>query len=548
MLKLKKHQLLFILIVLLSIFLRFYKLGSIPSGFHHDEVSQAYNAYAIGTTGHDRYGEYFPILFRSFGSYQPPIFTYLAPIPILLLGNTVFAARFLSALSGVIVVIFTFLIVVELSKEKYKYNLGLIAAFIVTISPWAIQFSRRVVEGNLGLAIFLISLFLFIRSLKVPKLLPWAALIMGISTQAYYSERIASTLFLPIFLAIFWEHYFKYKKLIFFALFLFGLTQLPHLWILTTGAYARRFAQVSYFNNDPGDLPRIIYLLLEFTKHFLSYISPRNLFSDIGSDLGRVSPDLGVFYSWLFIPFLVGIVNFLKQEKGLFFKLILILAPISLVSASLTGDVFYPLRILEFLWIVSIIISLGILVILNSVKNKILGFGLFGILIIYSLIAFYISHAVLLKYETQEYMADSYIKLNEYLKRYDDKKIIIDSGRDFAIGVRLAYFRKFSADKMASYLKPQLTSDYYSSEVNLREVYKIDNILVRPIIWEEDPCLENTILIGDTLAISEKQAKEHNLTEAFDVATSDKKVVIRAYLTNHDINCKAGNSIFIYSN
>ncbi len=538
MLKLKKHQLLFILIVLLSIFLRFYKLGSIPAGFHHDEVSQAYNSFAIGTTGHDRYGEYFPILFRSFGSYQPPVYTYLSPIPILLFGNTVFAARFLSALSGVIIVIFTYLIVLELTKEKYKYNLSLIAALIVAISPWAIQFSRRVVEGNLGLSIFLISLFLFIRSLKTPKVLPWAAFIMGISTQAYYSERIASTIFIPIFLAVFWKYYFKYKRLVFFALFLFGLTQLPHLWILTTGAYARRFAQVSYFNNDPGDLPRALYLILEFTKHFLSYISPRNLFSDTGVDLGRVSPDLGVFYSWLFIPFLVGIVNFLKQAKSLFFKLLLMLAPISLVSASLTGDVFYPLRILEFLWIVSIAISLGILVILNAVRNKTLGFVIFGILIIYSLIAFYISHAVLLKYETQEYMADSYIKLNEYLKKYDDKKIIIDSGRDFAIGVRIAYFRKFDAGKMASILKPQLTSDYYSSEVSLREVYKIDNILVRPLIWEEDPCQKNTILIGDSLAISEKQAKDHDLTEVFDVKTSDKKIVLKAYSTNQDLNCK----------
>lgn len=538
MLKLKKHQLLFILIILLAIFLRFPKLGSIPLGFHHDEVSQAYNSYALATSGHDRYGEYFPILFRSFGSYQPPVYTYLAPIPIFFLGNTVFAARFLSALSGIIVAIFTFLIVLELTKEKYKYSLSLIAALIVAISPWAIQFSRRAVEGNLGLSIFLISLFLFIRSLKQPKLLPWAALIMGISTQAYYSERIASTLFLPIFLGIFWKHYFKYKRLVFFALFLFGLTQLPHLWILTTGAYARRFAQVSYFNNDPGDLPRVVYLIVEFSKHFLSYISPRNLFSDIGSDPGRVSPDLGVFYSWLFIPFLAGLVNFLKQEKGLFFRFILILAPISLVAASLTGDVFYPLRILEFLWIVSIIISLGILVILNSVKNKIIGFSFFGILIIYSLIAFYISHAVLLKYETQEYMADSYIKLNEYLEKYNDKKIIIDSGRDFAIGVKLAYFRKFSADKMASYLKPQLTSDYYSSEVNLREVYIIDNILVRPLIWEEDPCQENTILVGDILAISDSQAKEHDLTSLFDIKTDDQKVVLRAYSTNHDLNCK----------
>lgn len=536
MLKLKKEYIILILIVFLSVLLRFYKLETIPSGFHHDEVSQAYNSFALSTTGHDRYGEYFPILFRSFGSYQPPVYTYLSTIPILLLGNTVFAARFLSAISGVIIVIVTYLIVVQLVEKKSKYALATIAALIVCVVPWAIQFSRRVVEGNLGLAIFLIALYLFIRTLKLPKLIPLASFVMGISTQAYYSERILSIIFIPLFLLVFWKNYIKQKILVFFGLILFGITQLPHLWIITTGAYARRFAQVSYFNNDPGDLPKPIFLATEFIKHFLSYISPRNLFADTGSSLARVSPDLGVFYSWLFIPFLVGLVFFIKNREGLFFKIIAILTPISLIPASLTGDVFYPLRVLEFLWIVSLLIALGIYVLFNLIKNKLIAFCLFGILILYSLAAFYISHAVLLKYETNEYIGNSYIKLNDYLKNYHDKKIIIDSKRDFAIGLRIAYFKAFDASELASTLRPQLTSDYYSSKVAVQEVYKIDNIEVRSLFWEVDACRENTILVGDTLAISKQQALDHSLKSIFDIKNSDNQVVIRAYLTNPDLD------------
>ncbi len=538
MIKLKTPQLILILIVFLAVALRFYKLESIPAGFHQDEVSQAYNAFALGTTGHDRYGQYFPILFRSFGSYQPPVYTYLSPIPILLLGNTIFAARFLSALAGVIIVILTYLIVVELTEKKYKYTLGTIAALVVCISPWAIQFSRRVVEANLGLVIFLTAVYLFIRSLKLPKFFPLAALVMGISTQAYYSERIISILFIPIFLIVFSKIYLKYKTQVFLGLILFGMTQLPHLWILTTGAYARRFTQVSYFGNDPQHMPRIIYLALEFIKHFLIYISPSNLFADTGRALSRVSPDLGVFYSWLFLPFMVGIVSFLKQTNN-FFKVIAILAPISLIPASLTGDLFYPLRILEFLWVVSIIVSCGIYVLLNSFKFKRIGLFILGVLTVYSLVAFYISHAVLFKYEiNSEYMGQSYIELNQNLKRYNDKKIIIDSTRDYAIGLRIAYFRAFNADKLANILRPQLASDYYSSQVAVKEVYKIDNIEVRPFIWEVDPCLENTILIGDTLAISENQALEHKLTQVFEVKAPDNRVVLQAYSTSPGLNCQ----------
>lgn len=526
------------MIVILTTILRFYKLETIPAGFHHDEASQAYNAFAIGTTGHDRYGEYFPILFRSFGSYQPPVYTYLAAIPILIFGNTIFAARFLSAFSGVIIVILTYLIIIELINKKCRHTIGLVAALVVGISPWAIQFSRRVVEGNLGLTIFLGALYLLIRSLKFPKLFPLALFTMGIATQAYYSERVLSILFLPLFLLLFWKFYLKHKGLTLLGFILFSLTQLPHLWILTTGAYARRFVQVSYFNNDPGNLPRIVYLALEFTKHFLSYISPSNLFTDTGNDLGRASPDLGVFYSWVFVPFLMGLVYFLKRNDNLFFKIIALLAPLSLVSASLTGDLFYSLRVLEFLWIVSIIIALGIYTIFNSIRNRSIVLSLFVILIIYSIFAFYISHAVLYKYENNEYSGKTYIDLNNYLNNFKDKKIVIDSQRDYAIGLRIAYLRKFDADRLASVLRPQLTSDYYSAEVKVQEIYKIDNITVRPFIWKIDSCSKNTIMVGDTLSISEKQSTDNHLTQVFEVKGADNKIILRGYDTNPSLNCK----------
>ncbi len=536
--KFKKIYLPLFLVIVLAILLRFYRLDSIPMGFHQDEVSQAYNAFSLGTTGHDRYGEYFPILFRAFGSYQPPIYTYLSIIPVIILGNTVYSARFLSAFSGVVIVILTYLIVVELIEKKFRYTLGIIAALVVSISPWAIQFSRRVVESNLGLATFLGGLYLIVRSLKHPRLFPISLLVLGLATQAYYSERILIILFIPLFLFLFWKVYLKHKLAILLGFIVFGITQIPHLWILTTGAYARRFAQVSYFNNDPGDLPRIIYLTTEFIKHFLDYISPRNLFADMGSALGRTSPDLGVFYSWLFIPFLVGLVYLLKDIRNYSSKIIILLVPLSLVSTSLTGDLFYPLRILEFLWLISVIVALGIYVIFTSINNRLIGFTLLGFLIVYSIIAFYVSHAVLFKYESNEYFGKTYTDLNNYLKPYKDKKIVVDSQRDSGIGLRIAYLRRFDANKLAKTLRPQLTTNYYSSEVAVQEIYKMDNITVRPFIWEVDLCSKNTILVGDALSISEKQSKDHNLTLLFEVKGPDNKVVLRGYSTNPKPTCK----------
>ena len=40
-------------ILLLAAFLRFYKLGQVPSGFVNDEAAFGYNAYSILKTGRD---------------------------------------------------------------------------------------------------------------------------------------------------------------------------------------------------------------------------------------------------------------------------------------------------------------------------------------------------------------------------------------------------------------------------------------------------------------------------------------------------------------
>lgn len=534
---LKLNKIILVLILVLACFLRLYRLNDVPAGFHQDEVSQAYNAFAIATTGFDRYGEFMPILFRSFGSYQPSVYTYLSTIPVTIFGNTIFAARFLSAISGVGVVLFAYLIIVSLIKSDKKYTLALSAAFILSISPWAIHFSRRVVEGNVGLFFFLFSLYLFIHSLKKIKLLPVAMLVLGIATHAYYSERLIAVMFVPLFIFVYRDYFLKHKKVVFISLILFFLTLIPHIWILTSGAFARRFDQVSYFSNDTQGLPRFLYITIEFIRHFLGYISPKNLFADTGSGLARVSPDLGVFFEWMFLPFLLGLWTLIKSKESDLKKILIILFPISLVPASLTGDIFYPLRALVFLFLISVIITLGILPIYDFFKNKKVRTLVLGGVLLFSYFNFYISYFVLFQYETTEYVGGSYIKLNEYLEKYKDKNIVIDSARDFAIGLRIAYLNEFPAGELAKQLRPQLTSSYYSSEVGVLETYKIDNIIIRPLRWGLDSCSPNTLVIGDEFAISSEQATEHKLKKEFVVNGNEGNPILVAYSTHPDFRC-----------
>src|SRR3990167_8016256 len=91
---------LFLAVLILSIFLRFYNLDNIPAGFNTDEASLGYDAYSILLTGKDQYGKAFPIFLRSFGAYQSPLYAYLTTLPVFLLGLSIFSVRFLSALFG----------------------------------------------------------------------------------------------------------------------------------------------------------------------------------------------------------------------------------------------------------------------------------------------------------------------------------------------------------------------------------------------------------------------------------------------------------------
>ena len=526
----KNKYILLCLIVVLAFVLRFYKLGEVPLGFHQDEVSQAYNSFSILTTARDRYGQLLPVLFRSFGSYQPPVYTYLTPIPIFLFGNTIFAARSTSALFGVLIVVITYLIVETLVKQKYRYNLALLSAFVAAISPWSIHFSRRVVEGNLGLFFFLLALYFSLLSLKKIKYFLLACLVLGISTHAYYSERLISVIFLPVFLIYFRTYYLKYKKWVVYGLLVFGLTLIPHVITIATGAFFARFNQVGSGGNGS--------FFLEFGKHFISYFSPKYLFSDAGSGLARVSPNLGVFYDWFFLPFLAGLYFLSKIIDKKIIKFLGIFMVISLIPVSLTGDVFYPLRALEFFWLLSLVISIGLLGIGEMIKHKRIKWPAFLMLVIYSLGSFYVSYFILFQHETTENMGNTYIELSRELDKYDGYNVILDSTRDSAAGLRIAYFRSYNPGKLQTLLRSQLTTPYYSNQVNGQELYVVDNIEARPINWKEDRCSAKTILAGDSLAFSGEQIEQHHLRKLFEIKGVNNDVVLRGYETNPDEKCK----------
>jgi len=113
------------LIIAIGIFFRFYKLGITPAGFYLDEAAMGYNAYSIAKTGKDEFGKAIPLIFRSFLDFKTPIYTYILVPLIPIFGLSIYTVRFLSAFFGVLTLPLIYLLIKEITPEKYAAKLPL---------------------------------------------------------------------------------------------------------------------------------------------------------------------------------------------------------------------------------------------------------------------------------------------------------------------------------------------------------------------------------------------------------------------------------------
>src|SRR5579872_2965887 len=140
--------LLFLGIIILAFFLRFYKLGEVPNGLYRDETAIGYNAYSILQTGKDEYGKFMPLYFKSFGDWKLPVYIYSTVASIRLFGLTAFAVRFPSAFFGLLTVIISYFFVTEITQNK---KLGLIVSLLLAINPWMLFYNRATFEVSICL-------------------------------------------------------------------------------------------------------------------------------------------------------------------------------------------------------------------------------------------------------------------------------------------------------------------------------------------------------------------------------------------------------------
>lgn len=371
-----KRRVFLILILLLALFLRIFKLGLNPPSLYWDEASLGYNAYLIGTSLHDEHGEFLPLSrFIAFGDYKPPGYIYAAVPSILVFGLNEFAIRFPSLLAGLLMVLVTYFLVKELLKNE---KVAFLSSFLLAVSPWAIQFSRAAFEANLAALFNLLGIYLFIISSRKKWAILPSFLSFVFSFYTFNANRIIAPLIIIVLSLIYFKNIVKNLRWVLFSGFLSLFLVLLSFNYFTSRESKLRFEEVTIFKNlQPIETAnarialdgnvwwarvihnRRVLFTIDYLKHYFDNFSGRFLFT-----YGDVNPRLAVqgmgqLYVWS-LPFLLLGFYFLAKEKRKVFILLFSWMAISVIPAGTARETPHALRILSILPTYQIFIGFGV--------------------------------------------------------------------------------------------------------------------------------------------------------------------------------------------
>ena len=241
-------------ILLLAAFLRFYKLGQVPSGFVNDEAAFGYNAYSILKTGQDEFGQFLPVIFHSFGEGKLPGYIYLTIPSVLIFGLNEFAVRLPSALFGTL----TVWLIYELVKKTGKdVTWALLSALVLATLPWHIHFSRVGFDGPQMLFLFTIGIYFLLTSLRGKNTLWLSAIFLALTPWAYNTAKLFLPLTILAILIIWRNELMKIpRSRLLTAIIVFTIISLPFALSTLFGGGSERFQGISIFN-DPTVVPQM---------------------------------------------------------------------------------------------------------------------------------------------------------------------------------------------------------------------------------------------------------------------------------------------------
>lgn len=240
----RKSTILLLAILFIASFLRFYEITDNPKAMYGDELTLVYDAYSILKTGHDQKGNFLPLVF-SLGGGRPGGYVYATVPFVAIFGPTALAARMVSVLSGIGIVLLLYFIGKRLLSEK----VGLAISAVAALNPWELSLSRGPFETHFAFFLTLFGFYSFIKGFKGVYWFIAFGLTFGLASQTYSTYRLIIPLFTVLLL--FWAKKEIFRNYIKKPVFLFSLAIILFSFILSI------YLTVSRGNEDRFDIINI---------------------------------------------------------------------------------------------------------------------------------------------------------------------------------------------------------------------------------------------------------------------------------------------------
>jgi 4-amino-4-deoxy-L-arabinose transferase-like glycosyltransferase len=534
-----------VIIILIGLIFRFYKLGEVPPSLYWDEVALGYNAYSIAETLRDEEGIFLPYQYvRSFGDFKPPVYIYLAAPIIKIAGLNEWTTRFPSAFLGSLSILLTYLVTRKLFnriKESDRENnewIAISTAFLLAISPWHTQLSRVAYEANVALFFVLFGVLTFLTGLESKnKKILWyclSSVSFVLTLYTFNSNRVFTPLFVIFTLIVFWKeifnkHNLNLKPVIISAAIGLALL-LPLVPHLTSKEGQLRYKEVNIFSDSkPVELAnqraerlgntwwakiinnRRILFTEKWLDGYLMHFSGRFLF--ITGDFNpRFSiQDVGELYI-VEIPFLlIGLYLLTTKfhKEHVFILGWMLLGPVPAAFARETPHALRSLNMLPTFQIITAIGFVGSLIYLRKIhfyNTKILP-SLLGLLTAICLAAniFYFLHIYYVHYPkfAEREWQYGYKQMIQELKKIQgnyDKIVITDAlGRPY---INTLFYLNYPPELFHKQREAKLDDTGFG----FVEVYKFGKYEFRGINWKleiANTTQGKTLVIGNTNEISE---------------------------------------------
>lgn len=350
------------LIVVLGCMLRLYQLSSIPAGLHFDEAQAGYNSFLLATTGKNISGQIWPLDIDSFGDYRPAMISYASLPLIRAFGLNEITTRLPSALFGIFLIVLTFL----LARQVFKSDkIALLAAFLFSISPYSIIFSRSTTEAIIELSFEILALVFFLQFFKSKRII-YLILVYLFWLLGYFSYHI-SRLLTPLFGgAVIYFSLFEYKppiKSLLKAILLILIFLLfPFVFFLKSPISQGRIDQVSVFSfpevqrsideliredgHDEALIARVFHNKLvgyfqDITWRHLTFFSPQTMLVSLNQPDRYFVPKVGAVTIFEYIGFIFALGAILYRKTRPIKILLIALLLIAPLPSALTFEA-YP--------------------------------------------------------------------------------------------------------------------------------------------------------------------------------------------------------------